>query len=213
MQSKGGVIIDHGWTHQYSNVPNPYNGVSGDDFEFYRTTENADHTLNFQGPVAEDSASWADSRLNGAANDFKAAGLAVPTIFEFPHYFASVVDYQRVGARFATRWERALYPRGVLGGTAPDYSRVTGQMFPYTVKDVYGTKVLPENLGNVELEPFFQYPTRLPAEIIADAQRNLVIRDGVASFYFHPFLDVQYLKQVVEGIQGLGYTFVDPRTM
>ena len=213
LQSKGGTMIEHGWTHQYSNVRNPYDGVSGNDFEFYRTIENADHTLNFQGPVPEDSAAWADSRLNGSANDFTAAGLTVPTIFEFPHYFASAVDYARVALKFGARWERALYPRGVLTKSTPDYSRVTGQMFPYTVRDVYGTKVLPENLGNVELEPFFQYPTRFPQEIIDDAARNLVIRDGVASFYFHPFLAVRHLRQTVEGIQALGYTFVNPNTL
>ena len=213
LQSKGGTMIEHGWTHQYSNVRNPYDAVSGDDFEFYRTIENADHTLTFQGPLPEDSAAWADSRLNGAASDFTAAGLTVPTIFEFPHYFGSVVDYGRVGARFGTRWERAVYPFGVLTGSPPDYGRVTGQLFPYTVRDVYGTKVLPENLGNVELEPFFQFPTRFPEEIIADAKRNLVVRDGVASFYFHPFLDVKYLRQTVQGIQAAGYTFVDPNTL
>jgi uncharacterized protein YdaL len=53
----------HGYTHQYSNVPNPYNGVTGDDFEFFRVVENADHTLTFQGPVAEDSARWAFDRI------------------------------------------------------------------------------------------------------------------------------------------------------
>jgi uncharacterized protein YdaL len=213
LQSKGGTMIEHGWTHQYSNVRNPYNAVTGDDFEFYRTIENADHTLTFQGPLPEDSAAWADSRLNGSASDFTAAGLPVPTIFEFPHYFGSAVDYARVGLRFATRWERALYPFGVLTGSTLDYGRATGQLFPYTVKDVYGTKVLPENLGNVEIEPFFQFPTRFPDEIIADAKRNLVVRDGVASFYFHPFLDVSLLRQTVQGIQAAGYTFVDPNTL
>ncbi|MDQ1534548.1 MAG: hypothetical protein QOF28_2309, partial [Actinomycetota bacterium] len=29
MVSKGGTLIEHGNTHQYSNVPNPYSGVSG----------------------------------------------------------------------------------------------------------------------------------------------------------------------------------------
>ena len=29
MQSKGGTIIEHGYTHQYSNVANPYDGVTG----------------------------------------------------------------------------------------------------------------------------------------------------------------------------------------
>ena len=32
----GAVLNQEGYTHQYSNVANPYNGVSGDDAEFYR---------------------------------------------------------------------------------------------------------------------------------------------------------------------------------
>src|SRR5947209_16177370 len=66
LQQSGGVMVEHGWTHQYSNVPNPYNAVSGDDFEFYRVTENADHTLNYVGPIPEDSTAWMDSRLDGS---------------------------------------------------------------------------------------------------------------------------------------------------
>jgi uncharacterized protein YdaL len=213
MQSKGGVMLEHGWTHQYSNIINPYSGASGDDFEFFRVTENADHTLNFVGPVPEDSAAWAGSRITGAANDFAAAGLATPTIFEFPHYFGSATDYRQVATSFSTRYERSLYYLGTLNGGAVDNTRYTGQMFPYPVRDVYGTKVLPENLGNVEPEDWFQYPKRLPAQIVDDAKRNLVVRDGFASFYFHPFFNIQYLRQTVEGIQAAGYTFVSPTTL
>lgn len=210
LQSKGGVMLEHGWTHQYSNIANPYNGVTGDDTEFYRVVENADHTLTWVGPVAEDSPTWNRSRIDGAAGDFRRAGLATPTIFEYPHYTASATSYREVAKVFSTRYDRTLYFRGVLTGGTVDHSRMVGQLFPYVVRDVYGTKVLPENVGNVEPEDWFQYPKRLPAQIIADAQRNLVVRDGFASFYFHPFFDISYLKQTVEGIQAAGYTFVAP---
>jgi uncharacterized protein YdaL len=213
MQSKGGVLVDHGYTHQYSNVINPYSGETGDDFEFYRVTENADHTLNYQGPVAEDSFNWATGRINSATSEFTAAGLAQSTIWEFPHYFGSVPDYQAVASTFQARWERSLYFRGFLSGGAIDYTRYVGQQFPYVCRDIYGTKVLPENLGCVEPEPFFQFPTHLPDQIIADAQRNLAVRDGFASFFFHPFWDINYLKTCVEGIQSLGYTFVSPSSL
>jgi uncharacterized protein YdaL len=210
LQSKGGVMLEHGWTHQYSNIANPYDGVTGDDFEFYRVVENADHTLTWVGPVTQDSPTWNRSRIDGAAADFRRAGLTTPTIFEFPHYSGSATAYREVAKVFGTRYERSLYFRGVLTGGAVDHSRMVGQFFPYVVRDVYGTKVLPENVGNVEPEDWFQYPKRLPAQIIADAQRNLVVRDGFASFYFHPFFDISYLKQTVEGIQAAGYTFVSP---
>ena len=42
---------------------------------------------------------------------------------------------------------------------------------------------------------------------------NLVLRDGFASFYFHPFLDLDLLERTVEGIEAAGDTFVDPRTL
>src|SRR5438105_6016052 len=204
LQQSGGVMVEHGWTHQYSNVPNPYNAVSGDDFEFYRVRENTDHTLNYVGPIPEDSVAWMDGRIDGARKEFDAAKISAPTIFEFPHYAASATDYRRVAARFATRWERALYFKGVLSGGVVDHSRMAGQRFSYVVRDVYGTKVLPENLGSIEPEPFFQFPTRFPADILADARRVRVVRDGFASFYFHPFLDIHYLKDTVDGLLAAG---------
>jgi len=81
------------------------------------------------------------------------------------------------------------------------------------VRDVYGTKVLPENLGSIEPEPFFQFPTRFPADILADARRVRVVRDGFASFYFHPFLDIHYLKDTVDGLLAAGWTFVSPASL
>jgi uncharacterized protein YdaL len=154
-----------------------------------------------------------DGRLDGARKDFDAARLSQPTIFEFPHYAASATDYRRVGAWFATRWERALYFKGVLSGGTVDHTRAAGQRFSYVVRDVYGTKVLPENLGSIEPEPFFQFPTRFPADILADAQRVRVVRDGFASFYFHPFLDIHYLKDTVEGLLAAGWSFVSPASL
>ena len=81
------------------------------------------------------------------------------------------------------------------------------------VRDVYGSKVLPENLGSIEPEPFFQFPMRFPEDILGAAQRVRVVRDGFASFYFHPFLDIGYLQQTVEGLQGAGGTFVSPASL
>lgn len=142
----GGTIIEHGYTHQADVGINPYNKVSGDDFEFYRTIENPDHTLNFAGPLPGDSTTWANNRITSSNTAFTQAGLAVPTIFEFPHYSGSAVDYKAVATRFNTRWERTLYFNGLLTGSAVSYTHVFGQLFPYAVRDVYGTVVLPENL-------------------------------------------------------------------
>jgi uncharacterized protein YdaL len=213
MTARGGVLVMHGNTHQWDTAINPYNQVSADDYEFFRVTENTDHTLTYQGPIPGDSSTWAKNRITAGQSLFKNAGLAIPKIFEFPHYSASAVDYAAVGSLFATRWERSLYFNGLLTGTGVNYSRIFGQLFPYVVRDVYGTKVLPENLGNIEPTMFYQYPTRFPGDIIRAAEKNLVVRDGFASFYFHPFFDLSLLRETIDGIRALGYTFVSPATL
>jgi uncharacterized protein YdaL len=210
MQARGGTIIQHGYTHQYSNVANPYNGVTGDDFEFYRAVENADHTLSFLGALPEDSVAWAGTRIVAGLAEFKKANIALPPFFEFPHYAASALDYQVVNAIFSTRWERALYFGGFLSGAKADYTHVIGQMFPYVVRDAYGTVVLPENLGNFEPEPFHQFPIHLVSDVVAAARAESVVRDGVAGVYFHPFRGVVPLQQIVDGLRSQGWTFVSP---
>ena len=211
MQRKGGVLVEHGYTHEWDGGPNPYNGATGDDVEFYRVTEGAQHQVRYDGPLPGDtSPAWADRRIAFANREFEAAGIGAPAIFEFPHYAASANAYAAARRRFATRWERSFYFAGVLSGGRIDHRRQASQFFPYVVRDVYGSKVLPENLGSVNPVRWHTYRPRLPEEILRAARANLVVRDGFASFFFHPFLDLHYLKTTVRGIRALGYTFVDP---
>ena len=211
MEQKGGVLVGHGYTHQWDGASNPYNGVTGDDVEFYRVTETEGGEVRQLGPLpGDDSIAWSEHRLVAANREFAAAGLQAPRIFEFPHYAASDRAYRAAARRFAVRWERSLYFAGLLEGGPVDYSRVEGQFFPYVVHDVYGSKVLPENLGSITPAPWHSYKARQPADLVRAARANLVVRDGFAAFYFHTFLDLDLLKQTVEGIEAAGYTFVDP---
>jgi uncharacterized protein YdaL len=213
MQSKGGTMILHGYTHQYSNVANPYTGVTGDDCEFYRITLNPDFSLNYRGPVSGDSTVWAQSRFTSAKAELILSGLTVPTIHTFPAYAGSAADSFVEAATFAVRSARVLYFSGLLSGRPIDYTRLAGQYFPYSVRDVYNGKVLADTLGGIQPTAFNTIPPRLPADIIADAQRNLVVRDGVASFFYNPEDSITYLQQTVQGIQALGYTFVSPASL
>ena len=218
MQSKGGTILMHGYTHQYSNVANPYSGVSADDFEFYRSHISPDNYVLYDAPPAEDSASWTQGRITKGLMDFAAAGFLAPTIFEPPHYAASATDYKVINSMFSARYDRGLYaggwcPNGACGTGTPDYTKIYGQFFPYLVRDVYGSVVIGEQLGNVETEAFNNNPARLPADILASANVNTVVQDSVQSFFFHPYVNINYLKQIVEGLQGMGYTFVPANTV
>jgi uncharacterized protein YdaL len=211
MTQRGATIISHGWTHQYGTLINPYDGVSGNDFEFYRAhvDTNTDYVV-LNGPIPGETLASAKTRISTARSKIASAGLPTPTIFEFPHYAGSVNSYKAAKAYYATRYERGLYFPGVLRGGTVRYDQLFGQFFPYVVTDLYASKVIPENLGNIEPDGYNQHPPRLPADLIAAAEANLVVRDGFASFFYHPFLGVDYLKQTIEGIRALGYTFVSP---
>ncbi|MFF3562997.1 DUF2334 domain-containing protein [Streptomyces sp. NPDC002574] len=210
MLARGAVLMNHGYTHQYGTVANPYDGVSGDDFEFYRAHVDTADNVVYDGPVAEDSAMWAQTRVTLSLAQFALAGLPTPKLWTTPHYAASATDYKVFARNYTARLERSLYFSGTLSGTAGDPSRFIGQFFPYVVKDVYGTTVLPENIGNYEPEAYNNHPARLPADLIASAKANLAVRDGFASFFYHPYNPVQPLQETVDGIRALGYTFVSP---
>jgi uncharacterized protein YdaL len=211
LEQKGGVLVEHGYTHQWDGGRNPYDGETGDDVEFYRVSESPNGQIHDLGPLPGDiSPTWTEHRIVAANDEFAAAGLGPPKIFEFPHYAASVDAYRAVAKWFAVRWERSNCFPGLLSGGPIQYQHADGQFFPYVVHDIYGSKVLPENLGSIAPSTWHTYKARLPKDIIRAARANLVVRDGFASLYFHPFLNIKYLKRTIAGIQALGYTFVSP---
>ncbi|MFE2408340.1 DUF2334 domain-containing protein [Kitasatospora sp. NPDC059408] len=210
MLAHGAVLMNHGYTHQYGNVNNPYTGVTADDFEFFRSHVDAANNVVYDGPPAEDSTAWAQSRVTAALAGFAAAGLPRPALWTTPHYAASAADYRVFGQNYTARLERPLYFAGTLSGAPVNPGRYIGQFFPYAVKDVYGTTVLPEDIGNYEPVPVNNHPARLPADLINSARANLAVRDGVASFFYHPYYPVAPLQQTIDGIRALGYTFVGP---
>jgi uncharacterized protein YdaL len=213
MVSKGGTLLMHGYTHQYSDVNNPYTAVSADDFEFFLAHIDAQNNVVYDGPVAEDSQAWAAGRMTSSAAAFNAVGFATPPVFEFPHYAGSAADYAAARAMFPKRYDRGLYFRNQLAGGPVDTTKYGGQFFPYAVTDINGSYIIPENIGNVEPEPFNNHPARFPADLVNAASKNLVVRDGFASFFYHPYYGKSYLRDTVSGIKRLGYTFVAASTV
>jgi uncharacterized protein YdaL len=223
--SDGGTIVEHGYTHQYSNIDNPYDGVTADDFEFYRaqcaTTDSAPYTYQAPcpntdyvieaGPVPNDSYAWAHTRVVTGRALFTAAGLPTPTIWTTPHYAASAADYDAIDSVYSVRYEQELFFGGELTGGAIDYSHVFGQFFPYEVHDLYGTTIIPEDMGDYEpTEQNNNLPRTVP-EMLAEGQLNLAGTQGVASFFIHSDYDpLSALEQLITGLKTEGYTFVSP---
>lgn len=202
MQGAGASIVQHGTTHQWDGGSNPFNGVTGDDFEFYRVTEQPDHALTFVGPVPGDSTRWAKDRINAGKSELKRAGLTA-FAWEPPHYLASETDRRAIDAIYPVYYGRAAYfPSSGPAG------RIVGQFFPYVVRDIYGETVIPENLGDISPTEWNGYPASLPEDLLRHARALSVVRDGIASFFFHPYLDPSFLDQTLRGLRSLGYTFI-----
>jgi uncharacterized protein YdaL len=226
--ARGGRLVMHGWTHQYSNIRNPWSAVSGDDFEFWDVVGN-------QVLPRDQLRDWR-SYFDNAVKELTGAGYTA-FAFETPHYQASPRAYRVSAERFRTAYERAFYytadtPR--LNVSTADRDFAVGQFFPYPlVRDWYGRKVLPENLGNIEydisaIDPSSNIQYGWEELAINASVLRAVVRDGVASFFFHPFWLGRFvrpdgtvypitalddLKKLLASMQALGYRFVDPTTL
>src|SRR5258706_4003681 len=163
-----------------------YQGVSGDDYELWSDlTDSAIHN---------DTADRLDRNLDLAFRECFANGI-FPVAWETPHNSASASDYQTLGKYFTVFNER------ILAGEA----LASEQYFPYVVRDSYGRMIVPENLG------FIKVGETDPQPVVEHARAMLAVRDGIAGFYFHSFMKLEYLKRMVGGIRALGYEFISLR--
>lgn len=217
LYDKGQIyIVQHGTTHQYhkslnepeSEIRNPYNGLSGDDFEFMRVIENADLSYTYLHPTENDSGTWAKDRIQTGKNILTDLGLTAFS-WEAPHYMAGANQYRAIADIYPVQYARVLYYPYENSDNPDRKYRFIGQFFPYIIKkDLYGTTIIPENIHNIEDVPNPGYRQLLPADMIHFAKKLKVVRDGIASFYYHPYLGDKYLKEIVPGLQAEGYEFV-----
>lgn len=242
----GGSIILHGITHQYRDIRNPFNGMSGDDFEFWDGVN--------QKPLPEDSVSYVLSRLETGWDLVRSSGFE-PVAWLTPHYQASPLDFVLFGQLSHWNMGRVVYfpfeiknfvrlPAplalsvsgkehreerlrilGNLEVTYPQELKPNGQFFPFEIwGDVFGQRLIPENLGNIQ--PFLNeqvHKTQRIEDMIECARRNRVLRDHWASFFIHPVLiqptseegiadypgEGDKLVSFFQTIEELGYEFID----
>jgi uncharacterized protein YdaL len=214
--ARGAEIVMHGYTHQYGHMRNPNTGVSGDDYEMWDIVDNK--------PVPEDSVEWVRGRLAAGLNDLRSNGYN-PIAWEMPHYQGSAIANRTAASMFRTTYQRVVYytadKPNFFAPVDKDFS--VGQIYPFVIqKDYYGQRVLPENLGNIEYDIHTIDPTSnfnyTADDIITNAKYGLAVRDGFASFFFHPFwLEPEVgtpgfadFQKTMDGITALGYTWVAP---
>ena len=177
---RGGYPVLHGYTHQWD-------GETAVDYEFWSSPAPGG------GPVSRNS-EYASERIIKALTECYLSGI-YPISWTTPHYAAGREDYIGIRSHFTTVLERRQ-PIERIG---------SDQFFPYVIyRDMYHQIIFPEDLGYVQ-------PTagRDPKAILKDAENTLVVRDGWGSFFYHSFLDLNLLKQIVEGLQKMDYHFVN----
>lgn len=181
--SKGGTIIMHGITHQYK-------GVSAVDFEYWDGSTNK--------PIVQSETEIKD-KIEDGLNEC-AKNEIYPLYWETPHYVASSIDYKIFSQFFSSSVERLMIAN----------SFTYGQFFPYVIqRDFYGEKVFPEDLGYMPLIYNKDSSELYVESMITNAKGLLNVRDGYASFFFHTFVNLDYLAEIADGISNLGYKFVD----
>jgi len=186
MVKNGGTIIMHGSTHQYK-------GITASDFEFWDEVTNK--------PIKDETEASISRKIDLGIQEFMKNGL-YPVIWETPHYTASIQLYRTIAKYFSTCMEQRL--------AIEDFDH--SQFFPYIIQhDIYGQIIIPENLGYVPLDPDKNISRKAVEEIIQGAKTNLAVRDGFAACFFHEFLDLDLLKELVDGVTALGYTYIDLR--
>lgn len=184
MVAHGATLVMHGITHQYE-------GVTAVDFEFWDGSTNK--------KIRGDSREFVEKKMKTGLEEFWKNNL-YPLVWETPHYTASQLDYPVFAEFFSTAMEQRLVIED------PDYS----QYFPYIIeKDLYGQRIIPENLGYIPQDPDPKVEEVAVQQLLEGAKAQLAVRDGFASAFIHAFIDIKYIKEYVDGVLDLGYTFMD----
>ena len=182
-------MVSKGGTIVLHGYTHQYRGQTTIDYEFW-------DGLTDQ-PIFQDSEEYVQERILKALDECFNVKL-YPLVWETPHYAASLLDYRVIDRFFTTAYERRQ-TMDILG---------TDQLLPFLIPARRGgAQMIPENLGYIPMSD------TNPERFIEYARRNLVLRDGFASFFFHPFVPIDVLKELVKGIQELGYSFADIRTL
>lgn len=206
MSTHGGEIIMHGDTHQYDDVNNPGSGVSGDDYEFFRVVhDDASGTEINYGPTFEDSPAWVNGRLDEGFAILGQAGFN-PTGWNTPHYLASPVDYQAFQQRFSYSFCRGKN----FSIDSAGYLYMLEQEPSVPIVDDFGMYRFPETLGYVST-PDLGVLKAEPKNMVNRSKKVLVDRKAWAGCFFHWFLPVSMLQELVTGVKANGYHFVAPK--
>ncbi len=199
--ANGATILAHGYEHRLTVDLGCGISYTGEGYEFWDVCRDR--------PLPFDSVQYVQERVDKAKKILDEAGIPYAG-WVTPHYSASALAIRVIHGGFGRILQRMTY---FVEGRPITPATTVDQFFPYPIfRDYYGIHVWPENLGYVPL-PEHGGAARHIDEMLEAARVNLAVRDGWASFFWHPplirtELGIQSLEKLVDGIRALGYEFV-----
>lgn len=181
MQDKGGTVILHGYTHQIGDEE-----ISGEGYEFW--------DMKNDKPIDDNIETYVKYRVLSGLRLCIENGI-YPLGFEAPHYAVNIYGYKEIKKYFSTYVGQ--YQNN-------DYNFATNSS-PYIIENSNAfNKLIPENLGYVDEEDMFSID-----KIKENFKKLSMVRGYSGGFFFYPYLDIEYLKEVVEYLKDERVDFID----
>ncbi len=181
MQAKGGSIILHGYTHTVYG-----SDITGEGFEYWNGIEDKPLDLNID--------EWIRYTI-GRGVRLCVENDIYPLGFEAPHYAMSQDAYRSLKKYFSTY-------SGQIQSSDWGFST---SIIPYEVRDSdLFIKFLPESLGYVQA-----YDEGAIDKIKENYSHIKIVRSYLAGVFYHPYLDIEHLKELVEFLKSEHAEFYD----
>ncbi|MGL5756467.1 MAG: DUF2334 domain-containing protein, partial [Paraclostridium sp.] len=181
MQDRGGSVVLHGYMHSLDDRE-----ISGEGYEFWDMEKDK--------PIDDDINTYVKYRVLSGLRLCVENGI-YPLAFEAPHYAMDEDGYRELKKYFST----------YVGQYQNNNENFATSTFPYIIKDSENFKMLiPENLGYIENGNDFSI------DILKENFEKLsMVRGYTGGFFFHPYMNINYLKQMVNYLKDNNAEFLD----
>lgn len=185
MQAKGGTVILHGYTHQLGKEE-----ISGEGYEFWDIENNV--------PIHDDMETYIRDRVLSGLRLCIENGI-YPLGFEAPHYAMNIDGYKVLKKYFST----------YIGQFQNNNERFATSTFPYIIRDSDTFNIfIPENLGYIDKDDIFAVE-----KIKENFEKLSMVRGYTGGFFYHPYLDIDYLKECISFFIEKDIKFLDLKSM
>ncbi|MGF0553681.1 DUF2334 domain-containing protein [Clostridioides difficile] len=183
MQDKGGTVILHGYTHQYKKEE-----VSGEGYEFWDGKKDE--------PLKENMKIFVKDRVLNGLRVCIENGI-YPLAFEAPHYAMESEGYKELKKYFST----------YMGQHQNNDKKFSTNTYPYIIRDTEEFNIfIPENLGYIDPEDKFTFQN-----IKENLDELSIVRGFSGGFFFHSYLNIEYLKNTIEYLEKQNIEFMNLR--